>query len=85
VIIMTRTMPTQEAFQQLREALAKTRGDNDVILRTPQGDVPFPRLDGGYGITPGDEPMYSVLLGGAMVSYDLDSVDTAGLADGLNL
>jgi DNA polymerase I-like protein with 3'-5' exonuclease and polymerase domains len=67
---------------RLKELLDGLPGDNTVILKVPDGDV---TVTGTSGLAPEHEPQVATILPGALVWYDLDSVDTEALAEGLDL
>lgn len=80
VVVSASSMPSKEVAQRFHSALKETPGRNTVILKTPEGDITVP---GTFGLSPDHEPEISVLLGGALVYYDIDSVDMAALGEGL--
>ncbi len=82
VIIDVREVPGVPAFQSLLSFAARYAGGNEVVLRTPDGEVSLP---GVSGLSPHYEPEVSVILGGAVVRYDEGSVDMAALAEGLRV
>jgi hypothetical protein len=82
VIIVARETPTREQVTKLAELMRALPGQNTVELQIPDGTVPvkFP-----CGLSPAYEGHVSVILGGAAVHYDADSVDTDALTAGLRL
>lgn len=79
IIVTMQGMPGREQFETLRSGLASQPGANTWTLAVPGGTYAL----GTSAFGPEIESQLSVLLGGAMVTYDLDSVDTAALTDGL--
>jgi hypothetical protein len=82
VIIVADAMPGREQVQALVQFLDSVPGRNTVELRLPDGVVPFART---CGLKPSHEPRVGMILGSAMVHYDIDSVDTDALSRGLDL
>lgn len=80
VIVTLDHGPALEQVQRFVEYLEHLPGGNTVILRLPDQDVTSPRT---CGLHPGHAAEVSLILGGAMVSYDLDSVDLGKLSSGL--
>jgi hypothetical protein len=70
----------REAVSEFVRHCQSVPGPNTVILRLPTGDV---RSSFTTGLTPADEPLVSVILGGARVHYDAASVDLAALGEGV--
>lgn len=82
VVVSLQRMPQQEQVQRFMSLLAGCPGPNTVIVRVPQGDIP---VAGTSGLAPDSGAEVAVIFGGAITYYDLDSVDMAGLAAGLDL
>jgi DNA polymerase I-like protein with 3'-5' exonuclease and polymerase domains len=82
VIVVVRETPTRDQVTQLARFLRSLPGENSVELQLPDGNIPvkFP-----CGLSPAYEAHVSLILGGAAVHYDADSVDTAALTAGLGL
>ena len=75
-------MPGSDEARRLLALLKQLPGPNTVTLATPQGDI---RIRGTSGLAPAHEPQVATILGGAMVSYALGSVDDEALTAGLEL
>lgn len=82
VIITAADVPGTADAQRLKALLASVPGPNTVLLRVPGGDV---RIGGTSGLAPEDEARVATILPGALVCYDLDSVDRELLVKGLRL
>lgn len=82
VIITVRATPTLAQVTRLAAYLKSLPGNNSVTLHVPGAEHP---VGFGCGLTPGHEAPVSVILGGAAVHYDLDSVDAAELAAAADL
>lgn len=82
VIVTARHMPTVDQVAWLAKYLKSLPGNNSVELHVPDA---VHKVGFGCGLTPAHEAQVSVILAGAAVHYDLDSVDAAELAAGLNL
>lgn len=82
VVVVARETPTRAQVTKLAGFLRALPGQNTVELQLPGGSVPvrFP-----CGLSPAYEAHVSVILAGAAVHYDVDSVDTAALAEDLEL
>ena len=75
-------MPTVDQVARLAEFLRSLPGVNSVELQVPDAvhQVGFP-----CGLMPAHEAHVAVIFGGAVVHYDLDSVDAGALVAGLAL
>jgi hypothetical protein len=82
VIITADDVPGTGDAQRLRALLASLPGPNTVILRVPDGEV---QVSGTSGLGPEHEARVATVLPGALVCYDLDSVDRELLVKGLRL
>jgi DNA polymerase I-like protein with 3'-5' exonuclease and polymerase domains len=82
VTITVRDVPGSEEARRLLALLEQLPGPNTVTLATPQGDI---RIKVTSGLTPEREAQVATILGGAMVSYALGSVDDEALTAGLGL
>lgn len=82
VVVTLDEMPGEEQVQRFLEYLGSVPGPNTVIVRTSEGDIPV-------GVTTGAGPQHgaeiSMVFGGAITCYDLDSIDMARLASGVDL
>ncbi len=89
VVVEVVRRPTGEQARQFVALLRGTPGDNSVVLRIPGEDGSVDLVDlavaSPSGLCPYCEPSVSVIFGGAIVHYDLDSVDVRALARGLEL
>lgn len=81
VLITISQLPTESAFALLTRRLRERPGSSEVVLSTPQDQYPL----GVSQLSPADEPEVSLILGGAMVTWDLDSVDHQALVGDLDL
>lgn len=82
VIVEVEDMPGLDAARRFLSLVRGTPGPNTVEVRTQ--DEVF-RLDERTGLGPGHEAQVRLIFGGALVHYDLDSVDTEALTRGLKL
>lgn len=82
MIITADDVPGTADARRLKALLAAVPGQNTVILRVPGGDV---QVSGTSGLGPEYEARVSAILPGALVCYDLDSVDREMLVKGLRL
>jgi DNA polymerase I-like protein with 3'-5' exonuclease and polymerase domains len=80
VVVQVHRAPTPGQFQKFREELRD--GPNTVVLRMPDGEAVLPHT---YDLDPGQEPQVSIIFGGALMHYALDSVDMDALARDLEL
>lgn len=81
VLITISELPTEQGFALLTRRLRERPGNSEVVLSTPSGDYPLGRSQ----LAPEDEAEISLILGGAMVTWGLDSIDHAGLVRDLDL
>jgi DNA polymerase I-like protein with 3'-5' exonuclease and polymerase domains len=81
VLITISELPTEQGFALLTRRLRERPGSSEVVLSTPSGDYPLGRSQ----LAPEDEAEISLILGGAMVTWGLDSIDHAGLVRDLDL
>lgn len=82
VIVVARSMPTIDQVTRLAEYLKQLPGNNTVELQVPDA---VHQVGFTCGLSPVHEAHVSVILGGAAVHYDLDSVDAAQLTSGIDL
>jgi DNA polymerase I-like protein with 3'-5' exonuclease and polymerase domains len=80
VLIHAAGLPSASRARQLVALLRSLPGPNQVVVCTAEGDAP---VRGTSGLTPEHEGEVATILGGAVVAYALDSVDTEALAAGL--
>ena len=81
-VVIESARPAPDQFRELLGLVETTPGPNHVILRMPDGDVPFGQA---CGLSPDHETDIAFLLGGAKVHYDAASVDAAAVASDLRL
>lgn len=82
VIVELAEMPTEAQVNRFLDLVARTPGDNQLTLRTPEGEV---RLPTECGLDLDARGLLSMALGGASVYYPRESVDLDGLASGLSI
>jgi DNA polymerase I-like protein with 3'-5' exonuclease and polymerase domains len=74
--------PTLDQAQGLVRYLNTLPGQNTVVLRFEETEVP---ITGTSGLTPAYEPEVSLIFGGAMVYYDESLIDASSLTRDLEL
>jgi DNA polymerase I-like protein with 3'-5' exonuclease and polymerase domains len=79
-VIIDAQRPGREAFAALAEYVGRRPGPHTLILRMPEGVVPFA---GTCGVTPVDEANIALILSGARITYDPASVDFQAVGAGL--
>lgn len=86
VIVEITEMPTAESWAKFQEFEKMKRGEGNLlpglILRTPQGDV---EMCDATEITDADQPIVSLILGGATVRTVRTEVDAEALTAGMDL
>jgi hypothetical protein len=81
VIVRVPEMPDQGAVQRFMRLLAEFPGPNTLELATPEGSV---QLSSGTSLSPDDDGgRIGMVLGGAQVVWDVSTVDSSALAEGL--
>jgi hypothetical protein len=83
LVINVAGVPAPERWTPFVQLVKDCPGTSMVRLVTPAGERLFDTWR--TGLTPKDEGRISLLLGGAVVSWDLDSIDLTNLAAGLIL
>jgi DNA polymerase I len=84
VVVALGAMPSEDAYRAFLAYLVDRPGPNQLILRTPEGDLPV-TLDPGTALSPGDIGQVSQLLGPVEITFSADSLDMADLIEGLEL
>lgn len=82
VLITVEGMPGSDQARRLLALLRSLPGPNVVTLDTTEGSI---QIKGTSALAPEHQARVAAILGPALVLYDLDSVDTDALADGLQL
>lgn len=81
VVITLAELPPTHFIERFLVFMSEVPGYNSIIVRTPEGDIAVP---GTTGIGPQHGAEISMIFGTALTSYDLDSVDMARLASGID-
>jgi hypothetical protein len=81
VVIHASRTPDRESFGRLLQLVASTRGETEVVLKCPAGEVPL----GTSSLSLHDSGRVSMILGGAMLTADVSSEDLQTLASELTL
>jgi hypothetical protein len=76
-------VPVPDQVSRFQDLLAYMPGSDTVIVRVEGHDDIT--LAGGFSLGPQHSPQVSVIFGGAVVYYDLDSVDMRSLTAGLDI
>jgi len=84
VIVTLERMPAAGQVQRFLEFMAAIPGPNSVIMRIPDGDIPVDAAP-PTGLGPQHSADVSMIFGGALTCYDLDSIDMDRLASGVDL
>lgn len=72
--------PQPDAFRALLALYETTPGPNTLILRMPEGDVPFKET---CGLAPSHAAVIEMTIGVCEVVYDADSVDYSAVGEGI--
>jgi DNA polymerase I-like protein with 3'-5' exonuclease and polymerase domains len=80
VIIELMTMPSSDKFAKLAELIKGNPGANSVTVVSPQGSYD---LKSRTSLTPREQAMISLILGGASVKYAPDSVTPEVILEGI--
>lgn len=82
VIVEVEAMPDADAFNRFQDLIEARAGHNNLILRTPEGDLDFDR---GTSLSPDDLAAVSVILGPVKIYHPADLVDADAFLAGLTL
>jgi DNA polymerase-1 len=80
LIVTLAEMPDENQVVRFLKLLQQNPGKNNVVLRTPEGDVPF---GPSTALDLADQPRVSLALGGASIAYPPEEVDTETLGAGI--
>ena len=82
LVIELTSLPEVSAYKNFIAMLKASPGNNDVTIKTPEGDKDLP-LKTGVGVEM--QPKISLLLGGAKVYFAAEEVDPAAVLAGMSL
>lgn len=80
-------MPDGTQFARFLDLVRSVRGNNTVVLDTPDGELLLENADGIpvlTGLSTADQPQVSMSLKGARVTWDAGSVGAAEVMEGMN-
>jgi hypothetical protein len=80
-VVELHSMPDQEQVSRFVDLLTRHKGKNTVILRTPQGDIPWESWP--TSLSNVNAPEFSILFGAATVY--LEQVDASAVLEGISL
>lgn len=82
VIVTLEDMPHTRQVGRFLEFIGTVPGPNTIIIRTREGDI---TVRNTTGVSPDHGAEISMIFGGALTCYDLDSIDMERLASGVDL